>query len=113
MQRAVLAVVFATVLAAGYPAAAQLGSQPSPSSQVDRSLVGLPVISADGEKIGQVTEVGVDDGQAVLVAEIERPLGFGSDPVAIPAEMFANKGDHIELTIPAVVVRDRLARPEQ
>ena len=62
--------------------------------------------------MGRVTEVGIDDGQAILIAEIERPLGIGADPVAIPVEMFARKGDRVELSITAVEVRDRLARPE-
>ena len=37
----------------------------------------------------------------------------GVDVVVIISEMFVNRGDHIELTITAEQVRDRLARPEQ
>ncbi len=94
------------------PAVAQLGSDHLPIGQVSKALIGFPIVSADGQKIGKVTEVGLNDNEAILIGEIERPLGIGADAVAIPAEMFANKGDHIELTITAVEVRDRLARPE-
>jgi hypothetical protein len=93
-------------------ATAQLGVEQPPSTQVDRSLIGLLIVSADGQNMGQVTEVGVDDGQAIVIGEIERPLGIGADPVAIPVEMFVRRGDRLELTVTAVEVRDRLARPE-
>lgn len=48
------------------------------------SAVGLPVFSSDGRRIGMVVATGIDeDDQAVLVAEIERLIGMGSDAVAI------------------------------
>jgi hypothetical protein len=48
----------------------------------------------------------------ILIDEIERPLGIGVDVVVITSEMFVNRGEHIELTVTAKQVRDRLARPE-
>jgi hypothetical protein len=63
--------------------------------------------------VGLVVEAGVDDGEAVLIAEIDRPLGIGNDLVVIPTEMFVNKSDHIELTITAQRVRDTLAKPQR
>jgi sporulation protein YlmC with PRC-barrel domain len=84
-----------------------------PASRIDQSLVGLPIISSDGERVGRVTDIGLDGNEPILVGEIERPLGIGADPVAIPAEMFEREGDHIALTITAVGVRARLARPQQ
>jgi sporulation protein YlmC with PRC-barrel domain len=95
--------------------AASTRAQPAypPAGQMSQALVGLPIVTADGQRIGKVTEVGINNSEAVLIGEIERPLGIGADAVAIPTDMFASKGDHIELTITAVEVRDRLARPEQ
>lgn len=108
-----LTLALAACLALATPAFAQIGQEQPPLSSVDQSVIGLPIVSSDGEHVGQVTEVGMDDGQAIIIAEIERPLGIGADSVAIPVDMFANKGDRIELTIAAAQVRDRLARPEQ
>lgn len=108
-----LPIALAACLALASPAFAQLGQEQPPLSSVDQSVVGLPIVSSDGEHVGQVTEVGLDDGQAIIIGEIERPLGIGADPVAIPLDMFANKGDRVELSITAAQIRDRLARPEQ
>jgi hypothetical protein len=91
----------------------QQATEDSSATQVDRGLIGLPVRSSDDQQIGLVTEAGIDDGEAILIAEIDRPLGIGHDLVVIPTEMFVNKGDHIELTITAEQVRDRLAKPQR
>ena len=103
----------AAMLHLTHPAMAQLGPQPlPPTSQVDQSLIGLPIVTSDGQRIGEVIEVGIDDGEAVVIGEIERPLGIGADAIAIPVEMFVTRGNHIKLTITAVEMRSRLARPE-
>jgi PRC-barrel domain protein len=109
VQSAIAASLLALTLGAG-TVSAQLTSEP-PTTQIDQSFVGRAIVSSDGQRIGQVTAVGLDAGQPVLVGDIERSLGFGADPVAIPPELFVNKGDYIELTITAAEVRDRLARP--
>jgi sporulation protein YlmC with PRC-barrel domain len=112
MSSKMLAGALAALVFLAMPAAAQIGSDHPPIGQVSQALIGLPIVSADGQTIGKVTEVGMNDNEAILIGDIERPLGIGADAVAIPAEMFATKGDHIELTITAVEIRDRLARPE-
>jgi hypothetical protein len=95
------------------PASAQIVRQQVPATtQIDKSLIGLPLVTSDGETVGYITEVGIDDGQAIVIGEIVRPLGIGYDAVAIPVEMFAHKGDHAELTLTAEQVRARLQRPE-
>jgi hypothetical protein len=88
------------------------GAQIAREQSLDKSLIGLPLVTSDGETVGYITEVGIDDGQAIAIGEIVRPLGIGYDAVAIPTEMFAHKGDHAELTITAEEVRVRLKRPE-
>jgi sporulation protein YlmC with PRC-barrel domain len=107
-------VSFVVLLVGAAPVAAQIVREQIPAtSQIDKSLVGLPLVTSDGETVGYITEVGIDDGQAIAIGEIVRPLGIGYDAVAIPVEMFAHKGDHVELTIPAEEVRTRLKRPEK
>ena len=112
MSRAFLA-SFVVLLVGSAPAAAQIVREQIPvTTRIDKSLVGLPLVTSDGETVGYITEVGVDDGQAIAVGEIVRPLGIGYDAVAIPVEMFAHKGDHAKLTVTAEEVRVRLTRPE-
>ena len=93
-------------------AIAQQEQADTPATEIDRGVVGLPIHTSDGHEIGLVTEAGIDDGEAILIGEIERPLGIGVDVVVITSEMFVNRGDHIELTITAEQVGVRLARPE-
>lgn len=73
-------------------------------------LVGLPILSSDGEKIGQITGVESEGDHKVLIGEIDRPMGLGSDEVAVPVGVYVERGDHIELTVTAVEVRDAIAR---
>ncbi|HEY5831829.1 MAG: PRC-barrel domain-containing protein [Hyphomicrobiaceae bacterium] len=111
-----------TLLAAGLlgaalsaaPASAQQSQPPpAPSAQPDSSLVGLPVYSSDGHKLGDVTEVGTFGGKRMLRAEIGTFLGMGSSPVLIPADMFARKDDRIEVAMSADEVRDTVSRQKQ
>lgn len=113
MSRAFVASILA-ILAGTVPVAAQIAREEVPAtSRIDKSLIGLPIVTVDGATIGYITEVGIDDGQAIVVAEIVRALGIGYDAVAIPTEMFTHKGDHVELTISAKQVRSRLKRPKK
>jgi hypothetical protein len=105
----VVALAALVALAATAPAAAQ-PSRKSAADRPGRTLVGLPLFSSDGKRIGRIVASGIDgDNQAVLVAEIERPLGIGSDAVAIPSDMFVRKGGRVELTITAAEVADRIS----
>jgi hypothetical protein len=108
-----LRVALALALAAA-PAAAQHKRKPDSrrptAGQAERGLVGLPVFSSDGKRIGMILATGVDDdNRVVAVAEIERPLGMGADAVAIPFDMFVRKPGRIELTITAAEVNDRIS----
>jgi hypothetical protein len=106
--RYALATFVAAVVLAAAPAAAQRGDRPA----VGRagSLVGLSIFSSDGKRIGKILATGVDeDNHAVLIAEIERPLGIGADAVAIPFDMFVRKSNRVELTITAAEVSARIS----
>jgi len=108
-------VVAAVAIAlAGAPARAQQKQEPRPAAKVEAELIGLPIFSADGKRIGKVLAVGTDeDDHPVLVGEIERPLGMvGAELVAIPTDMFVRKTDRIELAITAAEIRSKLSRKE-
>ena len=79
-------------------------------SRPHTALVGLPILSSDGEKIGQITGVEGESDQVVLVGEIDRQMGMGSDEVAISAGVYVDRGDHIELTVTATDVRNAIAK---
>jgi hypothetical protein len=99
--------MLATTLAAA-PAFAE-GPQQRPAKKSERAAVGLPIYTSDGKAIGKVIATGVDeDNQAVLVGQIERPLGLGPHAVAIPTDLFVRKRDRIELTLTEAEVNARL-----
>jgi len=78
MSRAFVASILA-ILAGTVPAAAQIAREEVPAtSRIDRRLVGMPIVTVDGATIGYITEVGIDDGQAIVIAEIVRHLGSAS-----------------------------------
>jgi len=112
MLRTFLAGFLVLSLATVPQAMAQQEQADAPAIEIDRGVIGLPIHTSDGHEIGLVTEAGIDDGEAILIGEIERPLGIGVDVVVITSEMFVDRGDHIELTLTAEQVGVRLARPE-
>ena len=81
-----------------------------PAAQPEVTLVGLPVYSSDGQKLGAVTEVGA---QRAVRAEIGGFLGLGSSAVVIPANMFEHKGDRIEVLMTADEVKDTISKQKQ
>ena len=98
---------------------------PAPTQQ-ETTIVGLPLYSTDGEKLGEVTQVGMHeeqqavlldvarryiDGEQAVLAEMGTFLGMGPKPVLIPAEMVTRKGDRAELTMRAEEVRKLLSNP--
>lgn len=116
MLRTLLAAGLLGAALAAAPASAQQSQPtppPAPLAQPDSSLVGLPVYSSDGHKLGDVTEVGTFGGRRMLRAEIGTFLGMGSSPVLIPADLFARKDDRIEVAMSADEVRDTVSRQKQ
>jgi hypothetical protein len=71
-------------------------------------LVGLPVVSSDGEQIGHVSLVVADEAGPLILAEVSRPLGIGSTPITLHREMFIDKGYQIELVATAAQIRAKL-----
>ena len=88
-------------------------SEAVPTSEVAPRLLNLPIRSVDDQPIGVVTQAGIGDGEAVLIGEVERPLGLGPELIAITADMFVDKGDHIQLTLTSDQIREKLAKAKQ
>jgi hypothetical protein len=84
-----------------------------PRSEVAPRLLNLPIRSLDNQPIGVVTQAGIGDGEAVLIGEVERPLGLGPELIAITADMFVDRGDHIQLTLTADQIREKLTKAKQ
>jgi hypothetical protein len=109
MRGQLVLVVVAMVCAAAAPITAQPMHPPSASEET--ALIGLPVYSSDGQKLGDVTQVSMADNQ--LVANFGNFLGFGPVEVLIPGAMFVHKADRIEVKLTAAEVKDRLVEPQK
>ena len=94
------------------PAPKAIAQEPEsiPRSEVAPRLLHLPIHSVDGQPIGIVTQAGIGDGEAIFIGEVERPLGLGPELIAISADMFVDRGDHIQLTLTADQVREKLTK---
>jgi hypothetical protein len=104
-------VASAVALAAPAPAAAEQPSRNPAAEKGGRSLVGLPLFSSDGKRIGRILAGGTAEGrEPVLVAEIERPHGIRPHAVAIPLDMIVRRAGRVELTITAAEIEKRLSQ---
>src|SRR6478752_7283191 len=111
MWNAILAGMLAFALSA-LPAIAR-ASPDLPTTKGEVRLYGLPIFTSDGVQIGTVAETGTDDdGHLVLLAELEQPLGIGTQTVAIPVELTVLHTDRIGLLLTVTEVRERLSSAE-
>jgi hypothetical protein len=105
-----LAVAALALALAAVPAMPQTPRQ-QPTTKVERTAIGLPIVTSDGKAIGRVVATGTDsNNQPVLVGEIERQLGIAPEAVAIPTDLFVRKQGRIELTITEAEVNARLGQ---
>jgi len=81
--------------------------------QVDPMLVGLPVYSSDGQKLGEVAEVGLSSGQAAVRAEMGEFLGLGTASFEIDATLFEIKTDRIEVAMTADAIKDTVTKQRE
>jgi hypothetical protein len=118
LRSRLVAAALALALAAG-PVAAQQAPEQSPvpekqpGVQADAALVGLPIYSSDGQRLGQIAEVGTSSGQPAVRGEMDELLGIGTRSVIIVAEVFQKKDDRIELSMTADEVKDTLSKQRQ
>jgi hypothetical protein len=116
LKLCVAAAVIAAALTAT-PTLAQQAQPPAvqtapPAVQTEHELVGLAVYSSDGEKLGQVTQVGTAGGQPAVRAELGGFLDVAPSAVVIPATMFAQKPDRIEVAMTAAEVKETLSKQQ-
>jgi hypothetical protein len=108
------AAIVLLAVAAGSVAAQQTPSgENQPGVGAAAALVGLPVYSSDGQRLGQISEVGSSRGTPAVRAEMEESLGIGPQNVIIFAHAFQQKSDRIELSMTAAEVKDTLFKQKQ
>src|SRR5262245_40666556 len=95
-----LAVVIALVSAL----AAQ--QSPPPAPQPAATLVGLPVFSSDGQKLGEVTSAATVAGKTAVRVEMGAFLGLGPSQVLVDHGVYQRKGDRLELNMSAIEVKE-------
>jgi hypothetical protein len=100
-------IFLAMLMAFAAPIQAQEQSEQS-SPNLEASRAGLPIMSADGQKVGEAISIEMHNGQLVLIGEFDRPLGIGTETAFISVDQVQEKGDHFVLAIPAEVIRDRM-----
>ena len=102
--------IIALAFAATSPVMAQ--PAPPPSEAAEAALVGLAVYSSDGQRLGKVTHARVAGNQPVVRAEFGNFLGVEPIAVIIPAALFVQKADRIEMRMTAAEVKDQLAEQQ-
>jgi hypothetical protein len=107
-----LAAVIVALTVAACPVAAQQApsAENQPGVLADAALVGRPVYSSDGQRLGRIAEVGSSRGRPAVRAEVEASLGIGPRSVIIMADAFQQKNDGIELSMTAAEVKDTLSK---
>jgi ribosomal 30S subunit maturation factor RimM len=110
--------MFGKILGAAFLAiliatASVLAQQQAPDTLAEIQMVGLPVYSSDGEKLGEVTDIGSMQGRQIVHADMGAFLGLGIREVLIPAGMFEQKIDRIEVPMSAAEVRETLAKQKK
>ena len=104
MLRSFLVGTLALALAAG-PVFAQ--ERQLPAAQME-SLIGLAVYSSDGQRLGEIRQVGLSGTQPAVRADIGGFLDVAQSAVVIPINMIVQKPDRIELSMTAAEVKDTL-----
>jgi hypothetical protein len=84
-----------------------------PAQKSDAWLVGLPLYSSDGKKLGQVTEVVAAAGQGAVRAEMGTFLGLGPTSILIPEEMVERKPDRVEIIMTASEIKTFATRQRE
>lgn len=88
------AALLALSIATPYLAAADIDA-----SQADARLIGMPIYTADGLLIGQVTNVGTYGSSRSLVAAVGGFMAFGPRIVWIPLNWADKEADYIRLLL--------------
>jgi sporulation protein YlmC with PRC-barrel domain len=82
--------------------------QTPPSAK--RVVIGMPIYTADGEKIGEVTNFATHRGERSIIGEVGQMLGLGTRHVLIPKSLATIQDGRIVLTITSDRVSEVLAK---
>jgi hypothetical protein len=93
------------------PPAAQ--PEPPAAKQIDPSIVGQAVYSSDGQKVGEVVEVGMAGGTQAVRVEMGEFLGMGSSSVIINANALERKADRVEVAMTAAEIRETISKQQK
>jgi ribosomal 30S subunit maturation factor RimM len=110
-MRSVLAAIALAVTLGTVPASAQQAQ--SPGTQEETALVGLPLYSADGERLGEITQVGMHGEHKAAQAEIGGFLAMGPKTVIIPLVALEQKAGRVQLGMTAAEIKDMLSQKKQ
>lgn len=100
------AVALALSLAISPVAFAQIS--PLGNAHLELSVVGLPIYSSDGLRIGDVTMLGTYRGETAMIGEVSRSMGLGTRSVLIPEAMATVAAGRVVLSITSDEVEARL-----
>ena len=95
MNKAAIVCVAALLLGGAPPAV----TSQTITAHLDASVIGHPIYTADGMKIGRVTTIGTYHGKPTMIGEVARLMGFGVRRVLIPDQMATVQGDRVVLSI--------------
>jgi len=73
-------------------------------------MVGLAVYSSDGQKVGQVSEVGTSAGEPAIRADMGEFLGISPGSVVVGGKAFEKKADRIEIAMTAQEIKDTISK---
>jgi len=102
---------FALVVA--FAATQVLAQQGQPPATPESSLVGLPVYSSDGQKLGEVTAAVTAAGKTAVRVEMGAFLGLGPSQVLVDDGVHQRKGDRVELTMTAAEVKETISQQDE
>jgi sporulation protein YlmC with PRC-barrel domain len=97
---------------AAQPAPPTPQTQPE-ASPVDQSLIGLSVYSSDGQRLGEVAEVGMAGGTPAVRVEMGEFLGLGSSSVIVNAKAIARKEDRVEIAMTAAEIKETITKQRE
>ena len=91
------------------------GSQRPAQAAPQRNVVGLPIYSADGARLGEITgvQIGPDGRVQAMQAELGYVLGFGAHPVLIGPDDLELRDNHVELPMQSDEIRAVLMQQPQ
>ena len=78
------------------------------TAHTDTSVIGLPIYTSDGMKIGEVTTLGTYKGETAMIGEVGTLLAFGTRRVLVPGAMARVQNDRVALTITSDRVHELL-----